>query len=47
MQNNGNPQAIIQQIMGNVTPEQKENLIKQAKSYGVPNEILTKIQNMK
>ena len=47
MQNNGNPQSIIQQMMSNATPEQKESLFKQARQYGVPNDILSKIQNMK
>lgn len=47
MQNNANPQDIIQQMMSGASPEQKENLFKQAKNYGVPNEILAKLQNMK
>lgn len=47
MQNNGNPQAILQQVMSNATPEQKENLFKQAKQYGVPQDVLSKVQNMK
>ena len=47
IQNNGNPQAILQQIIGNATPEQKQSLLAQAKNYGVPNDILSKIQNMK
>lgn len=47
IQNNGNPQAMLQQIMSNATPEQKENLLKQAKGYGVPENILSQIQNMK
>lgn len=47
MQNNGNPQSILQQMMTNATPEQKESLFKQARQYGVPNDILSKIQNMK
>jgi len=47
MQNKGNPQALLQQIMGNATPEQKENLIKQAKQYGCPDNILSQVQNMK
>lgn len=47
MQSNGNPQAIIQQMMGNATPEQRQGLIKQAKQYGVPDNILSQIQNMK
>ena len=36
MRNNGNPQDVIKQIMSNVTPEQKENLLNQAKSYRLP-----------
>lgn len=47
MQSNGNPQAMLQQLMGNATPEQKESLIKQAKQYGVPDNVLSQIQNMK
>ena len=47
LQNNGNPQAMIQQIMTNATPEQKETLLKQAKQYGVPDNILSQVQNMK
>ncbi len=47
MQNNANPQAIIQQMMSGATPKQKEALFKQCKQYNVPDEILSKIQNMK
>ena len=47
MQNNTNPQAIIQQMMSGATPEQKEALFKQCKQYNVPDSILSKIQNMK
>ena len=47
MQNNGNPQDMIKQLMSNATPEQKENLFKQCKQYGVPDNILSQIQNMK
>lgn len=47
MQNKGNPQALLQQIMGNATSEQKESLIKQAKQYGCPDNILSQVQNMK
>ena len=47
MQNNGNPQAMLHQLMSNASPEQKENLMKQAKQYGVPDNILSQIQNMK
>ena len=47
MNNGGNPQAMLQQMLGNATPQQREQLFRQAKQYGVPNDILTKIQNMK
>ena len=47
MRNNGNPRMILQQMLGGATPEQKQSLLNQAKSYGVPNNILSEIQNMK
>jgi len=47
MRNNGNPEAMLKQVLGNATPEQRQNLLKQAKGYGVPDNILSKIQNMK
>ena len=47
MQNNGNPQDLVNQIMGSINPEQKQNLLNQMKSYGCPNELLSKLQNMK
>ena len=47
MQSNGNPQALLQQMVGNMSSEQKESLLNQCKNYGVPNDILSKVQNMK
>ena len=47
MRNNGNPSELVKQMMSNATPEQRQNLLKQAKGYGVPENILAKIQNMK
>lgn len=47
MQNNGNPQQLIKQVMGNMPPEQREGVLKQAKNYGAPDNILAQIQNMK
>jgi hypothetical protein len=47
MRSNGNPQAMLQQIMSNATPEQKQSLLNQAKQYGCPSNILSQIQNMK
>lgn len=46
MNSNGNPQAMLQQIVSNASPEQKAQVLRQAKSYGVPQDILSKIQNM-
>ena len=47
MQNKANPQDLVNQIMGNITPEQKQNLLNQCKAYGMPEELLSKLQNMK
>lgn len=41
------PNALVKQVMGNMPPQQKQAILQQAKSYGCPNEILSKIQNMK
>lgn len=47
MNSNGNPEQLVTQLMGNATPEQKQSLLKQAKQYGVPDNVLAKIQNMR
>ena len=47
MASGGNPEALVKQVMGNMSSEQKENLLRQAKQYGVPNVILSRIQNIK
>lgn len=47
MQNKNNPQDLVNQIMGSINPEQKQNLLNQMKQYGCPNELLSKLQNMK
>lgn len=47
MQNKNNPQDLVNQIFSNINPEQKQNLLNQMKSYGCPNELLSKLQNMK
>ncbi len=47
MQNKNNPQDLVNQIMGNISPEQKQNLLNQCKSYGMPEHLLSKLQNMK
>ena len=33
MQNNGNPQDLVNQIFGSISPEQKQNLLNQCKQY--------------
>ena len=47
MQNKSNPQGLVKQIMGSINPEQKQNLLNQCKSYGMPEHLLSKLQNMK
>lgn len=47
MRSNGNPMAFAKQIMSNASPEQRQNLLNQAKGYGVPDNILSQLQNMK
>ena len=47
MQSNGNPQGLVKQIMGNISPEQKQGLLNQMKQYGCPDNILSQLQNMK
>lgn len=41
------PDGIVKQVMGNISPQQKAQVIKQAEQMGCPKEILTQIQNMK
>ena len=47
MQNKNNPQDLVNQIFGSINPEQKQNLLNQCKSYGMPEHLLSKLQNMK
>ena len=47
MNSNGNPEPLISQLMGNATPEQKQSILTQAKQYGVPDNILARLQNIK
>ena len=47
MQNNGNPEGALKQMLRKLSPEQKQNILNQARSYGAPNDVLSKIQNMK
>ena len=47
MQNKNNPQDLVNQIFGSINPEQKQNLLNQCKAYGMPEHLLSKLQNMK
>ena len=38
---NGNPQEMINEIMGKYTPEQKASFMKYANGFGISNEQLT------
>ena len=47
MQNKNNPQDLVNQIFGSISPEQKQGLLNQMKQYGCPDNILSQLQNMK
>jgi hypothetical protein len=36
----------MQQVMGNVNPQQMQNILSQAKNLGVPDDVLQQVQNM-
>lgn len=47
MNNGVNPQFLMKQMMGNVDNNQMQQIMTQAKQYGVPDNILQQMQNMK
>lgn len=47
MRNGVNPQSMLKQMMGNVNPNQMQQVFTQAKILGVPDNILSQIQNFK
>ena len=47
IQNGSNPKAFLQQMSSSMNPQQKQMLLNQAKSLGVPDNILGQIQNMR
>ena len=47
MQNGTNPQSLMKQMMGNMDNNQIQNAMKQAKQFGVPDNILSQVQNIK
>jgi len=44
-QNNTNPMELLKQVTSNYTPEQMQNLLSRAEQFGVPKDVLNKIQN--
>ena len=47
MRNGGNIDPIVKQMLGRVTPEQKQQILNTAKGYGFPDSYLSQLQNMK
>lgn len=46
MSSGNNPQTMIKEMKKSATPEQMQSILQQAKRYGVPENILAKVQNM-
>jgi hypothetical protein len=46
-QNGTNPNAMLNQIMRNMQPQQRQQLLQNAKQYGAPDNVLSRFQNMK
>lgn len=47
MQNGSNVDPIVKQMLGKITPEQKQQVLNAAKNYGVPDTYLSQLQNLK
>lgn len=47
LKNGGNPDSFMKQLLGNMSSEQKQMILNQAKSYGCPDEFLSNLQNMR
>lgn len=47
MNSGANPQSLVKQMMGNMDNNQIQNALNQAKQFGVPDNILNQMQNMK
>jgi hypothetical protein len=43
-QKNANPSDLIKQIIVNYTPEQKEEFFKQAKQYGISDDVINQFK---
>lgn len=42
-----NPQQFMKQVIGNINPEQMQQVLQMGKQFGVPDEVLNQVQNMK
>lgn len=42
-----NPQDIVKQVISGFSPYEKQNVLNQARSMGIPAEIIEQVQNMK
>jgi hypothetical protein len=47
MKSGKTPQDLVQEMIGKCSPNQKQNILNQAKSMGVPESILGIVQSMK
>jgi hypothetical protein len=47
MQAGTDPKGFLKQIMGNATPQQVQNVMQMGKQIGVPDSVLSEIQNLK
>ena len=46
MNSGGNPQQLLHQLVGKSSPQQLQGIMQQAKQFGVPDDILSQLQNM-
>ena len=47
MNSGANPQQFMNQIIGNATPQQMEQVLQMGKRFNVPDSVLNQIQNNK
>lgn len=47
MSNGANPKSLLKQMMNNADNTQIQNVITQSKNFGIPDEILSQVQNMR
>lgn len=47
IQNGGNVDPIVRQMLSKITPEQKQQVLNTAQKYGAPNSYLSQLQNLK